>query len=270
MNSILNSISQGDLQVQNVPREIPIKENSIIDLLQNLEIESEILEKPCEKEPNFLDLEIEFTKDKLKPSKNENVNTEIDFDILKQCASKYEEDSIILNTGFGVNNDLHFEDKCALPKLQTPLYAENFLREFITEEQKAAARHSLGLYNKDDVVAMSLLTAELEVPTQQQWSEALMYQLRKGDQFFIPYTHFNAIFDSYGNSLNDVLVKLQKEINKQNDELTALKHISKSENITSLGDIQAFLKGFNNGDNLFDIIDDMNQEMLKFDKIGII
>ena len=39
MTSILNSISSGDLQVQQVPGDIPTKEDSIIDLLQNSEIE---------------------------------------------------------------------------------------------------------------------------------------------------------------------------------------------------------------------------------------
>jgi hypothetical protein len=39
------------------------------------------------------------------------------------------------------------------------------LSEFKTEEEKAAARHALGIYNKGDVVAMSLLTAEDGLPT---------------------------------------------------------------------------------------------------------
>ena len=39
MNSILNSISSGDLQVQQSPRDIPIKQDSIINLFQNSEIE---------------------------------------------------------------------------------------------------------------------------------------------------------------------------------------------------------------------------------------
>ena len=41
MSSILNSISSGDLQVQHVPKEKPVKEDSIIELLQNSEIEFE-------------------------------------------------------------------------------------------------------------------------------------------------------------------------------------------------------------------------------------
>ena len=39
MSSILNSISAGNLQVQQAPEVKPVKEDSIIDLLQNTEIE---------------------------------------------------------------------------------------------------------------------------------------------------------------------------------------------------------------------------------------
>ena len=79
MSSILNSISSGDLQVQQVPGEIPVKEDSIIDLLQNSEIEF----ATCPKLEDNLD----------------------DF-----------------NTGFGENNDLHYESKCTKPALKVPLY----------------------------------------------------------------------------------------------------------------------------------------------------
>jgi hypothetical protein len=37
------------------------------------------------------------------------------------------------------------------------------------------------LYNKNDVVAMSLLTAEDALPNQQSWKEATIKQMRKGD-----------------------------------------------------------------------------------------
>jgi hypothetical protein len=53
--------------------------------------------------------------------------------------------------------------------LKVPLYQHNYLNEFVTEEEKAAARHALGIYNKGDVVAMSLLTAEDTLPTQNDW-----------------------------------------------------------------------------------------------------
>lgn len=225
MSSILNSISSGDLQVQEVPREKPVKEDSIIELLQSFEIEFETCPK---------------LEDKL-----ENINT-----------------------GFGENNDLHFEDKCKKPELKVPLYQENYLSEFKTEEEKAAARHALGLYNKGDVVAMSLLTAEDKLPSTQDWANATIKQLRKGDKFFTPVTSFKSVYDSSGitldvrfNEINSLIIQHQKEIVKINQ-------VSAGEMIESLGDVKLFLQGFNNGDNLYNTLDNMNQEMLRFEKTG--
>ena len=65
--------------MQETPREKPVKEDSIIELLQNSEIEFET----CPKLENKLD---------------------------------------DLNTGFGENQDLHFETKCKSPELKVPLY----------------------------------------------------------------------------------------------------------------------------------------------------
>ena len=39
MSSILNSISAGELEVQQAPQVKPVKEDSIIDLIQDVEIE---------------------------------------------------------------------------------------------------------------------------------------------------------------------------------------------------------------------------------------
>jgi hypothetical protein len=38
--------------------------------------------------------------------------------------------------------------------------------------------------------------------------------------------------------------------------------------ISSLGDVTTFLQGFNNGDNLRQTLDTMNQEMLRFETTG--
>jgi hypothetical protein len=107
--------------VQETPREKPVKEDSIVELLNNSDIEFETCPKLEEKEFSF-------------------------------------------DTGFGENNDLHYETKCK-HDLKTPLYQENYLKEFKTEEEKAEARHALGIYNKGDVVAMSLITAEEKLPS---------------------------------------------------------------------------------------------------------
>jgi hypothetical protein len=108
--------------VQQAPKIRPVKEDSIIELLQNSEIEFE------------------------------------------NCP-RHDDKDITFDTGFGENNDLHFEDKCKKPILKTPLYKNNYLNEFVTEEEKAAARHSLGLYNKGDVVTLALLATEEGEPS---------------------------------------------------------------------------------------------------------
>ena len=226
MSSILNSISSGDLQVLEVPRETPIKKDSIIELLQNSEIEFETCPK----------------------LQSNNLNN--------------------FNTGFGGNSDLHFEIPCKLPELKTPLYQENFLREFLTEEDKAAARHALGIYDRNDIIAMPLLTAEEDPPTEYDWASASIKQLQKGEKFFLPITTTNAVYDSAGVTLNVTIHQIQTTISDQQKEINKINQISTSPTISSLGDVKLFLHGFNNGDSLYETLDDMNQEMLRFEKTG--
>lgn len=225
MSSILNSISAGELQVQKAPEVKPVKEDSIIDLLQGAEIEFETCPKLEEKLEN-------------------------------------------VNTGFGENNDLHFEDKCSKPKLKKPLYHDNYLSEFVTEEEKAAARHALGMYNKGDVVAMSLLTAEDKFPSQAEIAEATIQQLRKGDKFFNPYTSFTAVLDAEGNTLTSRMDAVNQLIVQQQKEIAKINTVSGGATISSLGDVRVFLQGFNNGENLHTTLDSMNQQMLRFQKTG--
>lgn len=208
-----------------VPKNIPIKEDSIINLLQNSEIEF----KTCPTLSNSL----------------QNINT-----------------------GFGESNELHYKSPCSKPILKVPLYKDNFLNEFVTEEDKAAARHALGLYNKGDVVAMSLLTAENKQPTTQDWSDNVILQLRKGDKFFTPITSTKAVFDTSGVTLDSKLNELNSLVKKQQKDIVAITQVSNSQTITSLGDVKVFLQGFSNEDKLKNTIDDMNQEMLRFEKTG--
>lgn len=172
------------------------------------------------------------------------------------------------NTGFGDNGDLHFKTPCSKPKLSTPLYRENYLHEFETEEEKAQARRSLGLYNKGDVVAMSLLTAEDTNPTKLNWEEIPFKELRKGDKIFAPVTSFSAVFDSSGVSLTTRFKDIQTTIKEHQKAITDITKISNSKQITSLGDVKLFLEGFNNGDNLKEQLDTINQDMLRFEKSG--
>lgn len=207
------------------PRESPVKEDSIIDLLQNSEIELETCPKP----------------------------------------SNGMED---INTGFGENNDLHYEIPCKKPVLKTPLYQENYLTEFITEEEKAAARHALGLYNKEDVVMMSLLTAEDSIPPQSSFTNVFIKHLRKGDKFFAPVTTIQAVFDSNGDSLQTKLNGIDKILSNHQKELERINQVSKDKTISSLGDVKLFLKGFENGTILRNTLDTMDQNMLRFEKTG--
>ena len=214
MSSILNSISSGDLQVLATPRETPVKKDSIIELLQNSEIEFETCPK----------------------LENNNLNN--------------------FNTGFGGGNDLHYEIPCKSVELKTPLYQENFLKEFVTEEEKG------------DVVAMSLLTAEDEIPSKLDLMQAPVKQLQKGAAFFTPITTVNAVYDSQGVTLDVTLNTLQKSVLDHQKQLTQILQVSTSEEISSLGDVKIFLQGFNNGDSLYETLDEMNQEMVRFEKTG--
>lgn len=51
---------------------------------------------------------------------------------------------------------------------------------------------------------------------------------------------------------------MQAVITKQQSDLLKITQPSNYEKITSLGDVTAFLQGFNNGDNLQKTLDNMN------------
>lgn len=172
------------------------------------------------------------------------------------------------NTGFDGNNDLHYETSCNSHKLKTPLYQENYFREFKTEEEKAAARHALGLYNNTDVVLMSLLTTEDYIPSQTEWAKAPIKQMQKGYEFFLPLTSFNAVYDSSGTTLDFRIKELLEQIQNSKKELDKITQVTTEPTITSLGDVKLFLAGFNNKENLRTTIDNIDQQMLRFEKIG--
>lgn len=217
MSHLLNSISQENI--------LPAKQDSIVDLLRNSEIE------------------------------------------FSTC-SRFENALPNVSTGFGKNNDLYYETPCKKKELKVPLYKDNYLQEFRTEEEKKQARHALGLYNKNDVVLMSLITTDDALPSQQDLAKATIKQLRAGDQFFTPVTSFKAVYDSSGITLSTRLQEMQAVITKQQSDLLKITQPSNSEKITSLGDVTAFLQGFNNGDNLQKTLDNMNQEMVRFEVTG--
>lgn len=191
-------------------------------------------------------------------------SSEIEFETCPKLENKFAN----VNTGFGKNNDLHYKSTCGKPKLKTPLYQENFLSEFRTEEDKAAARNALGLYSKSDVLVMSLLTAENTLPTSQECANAVSKQLYLKDQFFAPVTVFSAVYDSTGTTLDVKMQDLQTKLTNQQREITKIIQKSNDTEISSLGDVREFLQGFNNGDNLHDTIQEINQDMLRFETTG--
>lgn len=210
-----------------------------------------------------------LTKPKETPIKKDSIvnllkGSEIEFKSCPTLPNKLEN----FNTGFGKNNDLIIEHKCKKPKMKVPLYQDNYLSEFKTEEEKAAARHALGLFNKDDVVAMSLLTAKEQLPTSQEWLEATLKQMRQGDKFFKPITSFDAVFDLDGTSLQTKMSDIETLMNQQKKQIKEINEVSKFTEITSLGDVRMFLHGFKNGENLHDCVEEINQEMLRFEKTG--
>ena len=172
------------------------------------------------------------------------------------------------NTGFGGNNDLHYETKCREHTTKTPLYQENYFSEFKTEEERQAARHALGLYSNTDVVLMSLLTTEDTIPSQQKWEKATIKQMQKGYEFFLPLTSFNAVYDSSGVTLNSRMSELQKLISDTQKDIDKLTQVSSEANISSLGDVRLFLEGFNNTETLRDTIDNIDRQMVRFEKTG--
>ena len=268
MSSILNSISAGELEVQQAPQVKPVKEDSIIDLIQDVEIEfdscSKLEENANDVENNlWQDVEIQINQPEIeKPESNFNTGFIDAEDFLQHPEIELENNTTDdFNTGFGENNDLHYKAHCVRPPLKTPLYRENYLSEFVSEEEKAAARHALGLYNKGDVVAMSLLTAEDSLPSNSDWANVTVKHLRKGDKFFSPAVSWSSIFDDKG-------FTLETRLNMITETVDNIYKPTNSKVISSLGDVKLFLQGFSNGDDLHQTLEVMNQEMLRFEKTG--
>ena len=115
---------------------------------------------------------------------------------------------------------------------------------------------------------MSLLTAEDTNPTKLNWAEIPFKELRKGDKPFSPVTSFSAVFNSSGVSLTTILKDIQTTVKEHQKVITDITKISNSKQITSLGDVKLFLEGFNNGDNLKETIDEINQNTLRFETTG--
>lgn len=185
---------------------------------------------------------------------------------VSQCIKNNENITNVINTGFGLNNELHYT--CKNHKINLPLYKDNYFSEFVTEEEKAQARHSLGLYNKKDIVTMSMLTTESEKP--QRWNNIDLKQLKQGDELFFPYTATKAVFNETGQNL-DIQLQVLNSLIKQNQiDILSIQQVTDGNDINSLGDVVRFLQNFNNTQSLQEIIDTVKQESVSFETTGII
>lgn len=188
--------------------------------------------------------------------------------IFEKCSRECDFD--VKNTGFGEGNTLHLQHSCKKPKTKTPLYLENYLREFKTEEEKAAVRNSLGLYNRGDVVTNALITLETYVPPASEFKSPNVRTIHLGNMFISPVVSTKSVYHTSGKTLHEIVEELTNATISNNTTLQNLVNSSSNVKITTLGDVQQFLKGFKNGDDLYEIIDDMNQEMLRFEQTGLI
>lgn len=192
--------------------------------------------------------------------KNHNISN-----IDSNCNSCQKDIINAIDTGFGLNNELHYF--CKKPKMRLPLYKDNYFSEFVTEEEKALARRALGLYTKQDLETMSVLTAEDEKPS--NW-EGNFKHLKKGKELFFPYTSSKAVFDDEGQNIEQKLKLINEYIDQNKSEIDSIKKITKERDITSLGDVTQFLQGFSNGQNLYNTIDALKKDTMSFEIIGFI
>lgn len=175
-----------------------------------------------------------------------------------------------VDTGFAIDGSLALKPDCKNPKLLQPLYKENFLSEFMTEEEQRQARHNLGLYDDKDVVAMSLITTGNKVSSADILDSLQIKTIKQGDVPIAVQTTAEAVMvkqeDSYI-SLQDFFKDYDSSVKKVNQRIDYLMNKSADgTSISTLGDINYFLKGFKNNESLLEI----TQNHLQFESKGTI
>lgn len=197
--------------------------------------------------------------------------TPVEISITKQEPElKKNDDSVMdtISTGFGHDNAVYAS--CPVPEYHQHLCKELFLGEFKTEEEKQLARHNLGLYDERDIVALSLITTEEEIKTPSILDDLEIKIIKQGNKAFATETVADAVMVKRKNeyislqSLLDDEDGLVSSVNEKIDKLLA-KSASGS-NITTIGDINYFLKGYKNNETLQNILGDY----LKFESKGTI
>lgn len=164
-----------------------------------------------------------------------------------------------IDTGFDIQNSLDY-NPCSQRPLSQPLYKENYLGEFETEEEKRIARHNLGLFDNKDVVAMNLITTDDAVTDTDILDLLKIKTINQGNIPFAPQTTATAVLVKQGNAYNtlqEVLRQQNSSIERTNSRIDQLLNKSTSGTaIKTIGDINAFLSGFKNTETLGEIIAD--------------
>lgn len=164
-----------------------------------------------------------------------------------------------IDTGFDIQNSLDY-NPCSSRPLSQPLYKENYLGEFETEEEKRIARHNLGLFDNKDVVAMNLITTDDAITDTDILDLLKIKTINQGNIPFAPQTTATAVLVKQGNAystLQEVLRQQSSSIERENSRIDQLLNKSTSGTaIKTVGDINAFLSGFKNTETLRGIIAD--------------
>lgn len=191
------------------------------------------------------------------------IQESIEFDFKKHCPiqAPHNEESIkdSIDTGFDTQSSLDYKP-CSPRPLSQPLYKENYLGEFETEEEQRMARHNLGLFDDKDVVAMSLITTDKAVTDKDILDLLEIKAINQGNVPFAPQTTAPAVLVKQGNAYNtlqEVLGEQSLSIEKANSRIDQLLNKSTSgTTIKTVGDINAFLSGFKNTETLMEIVAD--------------
>ena len=164
-----------------------------------------------------------------------------------------------IDTGFDIQSSLDY-NPCYQRPLSQPLYKENYLGEFETEEEKRIARRNLGLFDDNDVVAMSLITTDEAITDKDILDLLKIKTINQGNIPFAPQTTATAVLVKQGNAYNtlqEVLGEQSSSIKKASSRIDQLLNKSTSGTaIKTVGDINTFLSGFKNTETLRGIIAD--------------
>ena len=191
------------------------------------------------------------------------IQESIEFDFKKQCPiqTPHNKESIkdSIDTGFDTQSSLDY-NPCSPRPLSQPLYKENYLGEFETEEEKRIARHNLGLFDDKDIVAMSLITTDKAVTNKDILDLLEIKAINQGNVPFAPQTTATAVLVKQGNTystLQEVLRQQSSSIERVNSRIDQLLNKSTSgAAIKTIGDINAFLSGFKNTETIKEIVKD--------------